>query len=1679
MERIGRYEILSKIGEGGMGVVYKARHPTLDMIVAVKTISTSMDTTPEIRKRFHIEARSAAQLSHENIIRIFDYDEYKGKAYLVLEFLEGDDLKAEINRIINKKRSPLSLNQSLQIMTGVCKGLAHAHDRGIYHRDIKPANIFITDAGQVKILDFGLAKMVSTQVTVTGMQMGTVAYMSPEQVDGQPFDQRSDIFSAGVLFYELLSYRQPFTGEAWSEILYKIVHSDPTPLETLNPYIPQELSAIIKKAMAKDKAKRYQSMQELLDDLELFRQELEERKRELRNKTSDVIVKLEKLIEENQDLLQRPAEELEAAKQEAPTVFYSLGISGEPGDLGKLSRSSLDYLEVAEIYERARQEYEQLDSIVQKREIFDALLAEAESGIRKNDLDVALKAVEKILLDVPAHPKAIELKEQVSKKLKAAQSEATKRRRAEEFFNLAQTSFSTEDYAGCIAFSAEVLRLIPSHNQAISLLESAQQKLKDIARQEEILRKANGELAAARDALAAGKYDQARAAVQTARELCPDLQDASGLLTEIRNAEQAEEEARIREELERKVDDLFQKAKSFLEQEQEDSAVRILNEIREIAPDTRKGEELAAEIEKLRQKRERALREQEERISNMLKRAREAEQSGELEKAVELAELILTQDVSHGGARELISRVAAEINRRRREEEERQKKIGKLLLLAQDAESRGQFKEAVKTLNDILAMDNQRQDVLDMRRNLQVKLEAGQRKQKGLELLEREDFQDALASLKNAQETLKEDPEIHWAIARAEELIQEEERRQTVRSAIADAQAALSRESLEEASGHINEVLRLDPDNADAGELQSLLDQAIRERQLRGKIASHLAACHQALSREDFAESTELANKVLMLDRDNSEARELLDRIDKAQRQKLSREKIASLLAQSSKALSSENFEEADARAREVLFLDPGNSEAKNLIRQIQETQGKRHVRKKIASLLADARASLGRGQPEDAVPALEEALQLDPENKTVSSLLDKVEEDIRIQDRTRKTERIEEFLEQSRQARSTGRYPEALKLLDEVLSLDSSRRDVKQLRRQIAAEFDAHKTKQDQIAEAEREKQEGLKMLAQKRFQESLAALKRAGKILGTQEELESAISEAEAGLKSQELHSRIQSDLASALGKEDFDKAESVANEILYLDPQNDHAREILNQVEGARKEKEKKDRVAELVRLSRESMEREDFDQSLDYAGRALQLDPQNAQPKELLKQVEELRRLKYKRAGTAKMLAQSNDALRKRNFEDAEAKVREVLLLDEQNAEARSLLKRINEAQEKWQKENQITKMLIEAHDARDKQQFEIALDRITKILQLDSGHKEARSLAKNIERERRAFEKQRLRQARTVPGWTGNGEAAATVIVAKPKSYIYRALKLAGIVIAACILLLAAYRISLWRSEDRSRFQQVQVLLDKGKYQTAKQLLGNWLRQDPENAEAQKMLKETDAVLSELSTFESAKSQGNFNKAMEALGRISKAYPTDPELPQRRQKLEELFSQPFSDPFIEGLGSWNAPDSWKIVNNRLSVGNGIGYIWGRYYRDFEADFNIQFVRKDTASWILRVENERDYYLFQLTGPNGSPPNSISGYLFRDGRKVKTLLQPRGVGLNLGTRNAQFRIRIRAQGNKITHLIANATAPEEQEQGPYEIIDDTYHGGTFGFKAADNVEFYVFGPLIMYSSKNGSG
>src|ERR1019366_2373090 len=272
-ERFGRYEIFTELGLGAMGVVYKARDPKINRVVAVKTVSLAgqpPEEEREYRERFFREAEAAGRLSHPGIVTIFDVGEEPETRvpYIVMEFVGGPSLGELRSRDDHK----LPVETALQLALELAEALDCAHGQGVVHRDLKPANILLTEDGHAKIADFGVAKLNLANHTLAGRALGTPAYMSPEQLNGEAVDGRSDLFSLGVILYTVLTGYRPFQGNSAITISFKVVNRDPIPATLLDTELPEGLDHIIQRAMAKDPAERYQSGAELVLDIQTLQE---------------------------------------------------------------------------------------------------------------------------------------------------------------------------------------------------------------------------------------------------------------------------------------------------------------------------------------------------------------------------------------------------------------------------------------------------------------------------------------------------------------------------------------------------------------------------------------------------------------------------------------------------------------------------------------------------------------------------------------------------------------------------------------------------------------------------------------------------------------------------------------------------------------------------------------------------------------------------------------------------------------------------------------------------------------------------------------------------------------------------------------------------------------------------------------------------------------------------------------------------------------------------------------------------------------------------------------------------------------------------------------------------------------------------------------------------------------
>ena len=465
---IGRYQILKSIGGGGMGSLFLARDPKIgNRHVAIKLLREGFDS-PELRERFTREADAAGGLHHVNIVTIFDVGEFDGQPFIAMEYIEGETLTDVINR-----RAALPLGRKLQLMEELCAGLRYAHRAGIVHRDIKPANIMIDQEGVLKILDFGIARLGSSSMTKTGMVIGTLNYMAPEQMAGQPVDARADIFSAGALFYELLSYRRAFPGEL-PGIVHKIMTATREPLATLVPELDASLVAVVDRCMAREPEDRYADMATVRRDISALRQRIvlddmknigarmDEARRAMEQRefqaAFDACGEALQLDSENTgalelqqqarialneqqavDWLTQARDELQRGELTAASVLVDRAVS--------LTGSFPEARAVRQAVDEARLQIAQAQA---RAQAVEAALTRAQRALDASALDAARDAVDEALGLDPAHRDAAALKERVVAALQA-RHQADEDFRAQGAVEAARAQCQTGNYTGALA----------------------------------------------------------------------------------------------------------------------------------------------------------------------------------------------------------------------------------------------------------------------------------------------------------------------------------------------------------------------------------------------------------------------------------------------------------------------------------------------------------------------------------------------------------------------------------------------------------------------------------------------------------------------------------------------------------------------------------------------------------------------------------------------------------------------------------------------------------------------------------------------------------------------------------------------------------------------------------------------------------------------------------------------------------------------------------------------------------------------------------------------------------------------------------------------------------------------------------------------------------------------------
>jgi eukaryotic-like serine/threonine-protein kinase len=477
--KIGKYDVIDIIGRGGMGVVYQARDPYLDRLVAIKMMNVDVHENTDFLERFYHEAKSTASLQHPNIVTVYDLGEYQNRPFLVMQYLEGHSLESLL-----RAHRPMTVLEKIGIIIEVCQGLGYAHQHGIIHRDIKPANIMVLNDGSVKIVDFGIARLGNNTLTRTGQIVGSLYYMPPEQLRDKPVDTRADIYSTGVVLYQLLTYSLPFEGESTGSTLAKIISDDPPPFSQFALKYPQELEAITLKALAKNRDQRFPTAEafaaaltEVLDGFKqasiqeyLSKAELLQHSNELQQ-AQEYLLKVLKLDRQHTVAsrqlsairaklqAQFSAEQARYLKQQAEEAYArdefdaALGFTNEAIELD----NNPDLQTLRTNIEKAKAEAE----IVRKA------VARAEAAQRSGDLDSAKSAIDSALLRRPNDSKIRVLCRAIERDLE----ERERQRQVEGLLDEARKQMSGRKFTAALDLLREAQNLDPSAPQLRTLLE--------------------------------------------------------------------------------------------------------------------------------------------------------------------------------------------------------------------------------------------------------------------------------------------------------------------------------------------------------------------------------------------------------------------------------------------------------------------------------------------------------------------------------------------------------------------------------------------------------------------------------------------------------------------------------------------------------------------------------------------------------------------------------------------------------------------------------------------------------------------------------------------------------------------------------------------------------------------------------------------------------------------------------------------------------------------------------------------------------------------------------------------------------------------------------------------------------------------------------------------------------
>lgn len=837
-EKLGRYEIRSEIGRGAMGVVYKAFDPNLERHVAIKFMSPDTELDEERRARFLIEARSAARLITPNIVAVHEMGEDKNRPYIVMEYVDGRDLKEIIDA-----RIFISFEKKLKIVRQICRGLDYAHNNHVIHRDVKPSNVLLRTDGEAKIMDFGLARLASSEWTREGRPLGSPYYMSPEQVIGKiDIDGRSDQFSIGVLLYEFISYSRPFEAETPTTVIFKISTGSHPPISEVFPGCSESLVGIIERTLEKDADDRFANCEELAQALREFELRLADESMALTVELSSVEKKLSELrneIDVVDDTIFNTAQFLRDPK----SPFSFTDFQEQTGDYGYLLLRHADLvtrIKVLELIEVARSQFDDkeletclktLDKIhqshpgnrdaraleqqcrnlleEQRREREHQLrlstaLAVARNALNREDLQRCLQAASAALEIDPAHEEAQLLK-----------LESERRQRLEELVDKAQECSEADKFETCLQLISEGLGLEPEHSKLKELQQTVEAAWERQREFEDYLEEACLKLEAK-------AYEDVVVAADNALTRYPE---------ESRAQELKDEAIRAMEQL----NELLTTARQLKARQEYEACFKTIKRGLELDP-------RHTELRKLQLSVEKAWERQLE-IDGYLEEAHRQLDAKAYEDAIETVDRVLSLHPDVPQARELKDKAVLALEQ-----------LNELVELANQQWERKEYEACLETVRKALVLDPRHGELKKLQRSVQVEVDRRRKIERLMEEAQRYLDEKAFGkAVEASNKVLELDPEDSRALSckatavRQREIAEEHEAQ--IKQLLDYARQQVNTRNFNSAVRNLSFLLQLEPDHDDANQLLTRIQNR--------SDSTNLPTAPQANSEKDTASGAE------------------------------------------------------------------------------------------------------------------------------------------------------------------------------------------------------------------------------------------------------------------------------------------------------------------------------------------------------------------------------------------------------------------------------------------------------------------------------------------------------------------------------------------------------------------------------------------------------------------------------------------------------------------------------------------------------------------------------------------------------------------------------------------------------------------------------------------------------